>query len=483
MVEARAGGVVVGSDGIAHGLADVVAAARALADALPAPAPGSHVAFCFEHDHAAFLVALFATWRRGHAVALPSDARRFAVAATLALPEVCRFLHDTGAGTGICVSDRAWPVEPAANEGEAPVMGELTACVPEGAASVRKTGHSPAALRQQLVDYHASTALPAGATLVTTYDPGHLPALVPGLLGPLQRGARVVGGAGASGAQLLALATRHAASDLLTSPERLRELSRRPRGSLGSLRRAHSLGDVEPATVARCRDEHGIVVHSLASASAADVAARPIAQALLAVPGVEDVAVVRIAVPGEGAPRWLVAIAGRDLVSSALAAAASSACPGEPAACLQLVDRIPRDHNGGLPPDWVLHVSGRRPDGSRAARELAWHDEQRRAATWRGKVTLPGDYAGFDGHFLGYPVLSGSVQLHDVVLRALRRATDRELVVREFADLKFLARIAPADTVEVTLEFGADGATCTFVLARGDVKCTTGRVVWTATGP
>lgn len=481
MVEARAGGVVHDGDGNAHGLADVVAAARVLADELPAASPGSHVAFCFEHDHAAFLVALLATWQRGHAVALPSDARRFAVAATLSLPEVCRFLHDTGAGTGVCVSDRAWPV-PTSNEGAVLAIGEITACTPEGIASVRRTGHSPAALRRLLVEYHARTALPAGATLVTTYDPGHLHALVPGLLGPLQRGARVVGGAGASGEQLAALAARHAASDLLTSAERLRELSRRPRGSLGSLRRAHSLGDVEPATAARCRDEHGIVVHSLAAVRAADLAARPIVQALLAVPGVADVAAVRVAVPGEGTPRWFVALAGRDLATSLLAAAASSACPGEPAACLQLVERIPRDHNGELPPDWVLHVSGRRPDGSRPARELVWHEEHRSAASWRTKVTLPGDYAGFDGHFLGYPVLSGSVQLHDVVLPALRRATGRELLVREFVELKFLARIAPADTVEVALEFGVDGASCTFVLARGDVKCTTGRVVWTVAG-
>jgi hypothetical protein len=75
-------------------------------------------------------------------------------------------------------------------------------------------------------------------------------------------------------------------------------------------------------------------------------------------------------------------------------------------------------------------------------------------------------------------VLSGAVQLHDVVLPVLRRALAHAVVCREFADVKFLARIEPGHQVELTLTFTADGRGASFVLARGEVRCTTGRVLW-----
>jgi hypothetical protein len=44
--------------------------------------------------------------------------------------------------------------------------------------------------------------------------------------------------------------------------------------------------------------------------------------------------------------------------------------------------------------------------------------------------------------------------------------------------VKFLARIEPGHQVELTLTFTADGRGASFVLARGEVRCTTGRVLW-----
>ncbi|MFY9344563.1 MAG: hypothetical protein WAT39_18875 [Planctomycetota bacterium] len=480
MAEAGGSGVVVGRDGGARDLATVRAAATALANELPPPVPDSHVAFCFEHDHAAFLVALLATWTRGHVVALPCDARRHAVGLTLALPSVVKFLHDTGAGTGICVSDRPWlPANAvlAANPGDWAFLGSLTLCVPDGARALRQIPVPRALLDEQLDQDARTTAMPCSATLVTTYDPGHLRALVPGLLGPLRRGLRVVGAAGCVGPALASLVGEHAATDLLASPDRLRGLAALPRGTFPALRRVHTLDDLEPTATARLRTEHGVTVHVLKRVTL-DEPGRELRHALLAQAGVADVELARLEPPAEPVGRWLVAVAaGPDLVP-ALDSVAATVCAGEPAPIVYAVDHIPRDHNGGAPTDWVRHTSGRRRDGTAPSRELHWQHEDRGERSWRAKATLPATYAGFDGHFEGHPVLSGSSQLHDVVLPALQRALPARPRVREFTDLKFLARISPGDTIDVALDFAADGGSATFVLARGEVKCTTGRAVW-----
>jgi hypothetical protein len=476
---------VCGRVGIARSVPDILAAAAELAALLPAPTPGSHVAFCFEHDHAAFLVALTAVWLRGHAAAMPADARRFAVGGTLALPDVVAFVHDTGAGTGIRVHERPWPVVSTAAAANAELLvGDMTMCSPEGLAAMQRIPIAAAWTRERLADYELTLAVPPHATLVNAYDPGHMPALLPGLLVPLRRGVRVVGAPGAAGEQLQALVNAHAATDLFASPERLRQLARAKHGTFGRLARVHTLGDLEPGTAARWRDDHGIVVHAPACKSAPGNG-RDVMHALLAQDGVDDVAFARVAAPATAptaeSPRSFVAVAGRAPIAT-LTTIAAAACPGEPPPVVFAVDRIPRDHNGGLAADWVLHAAGRRFDGTLPSRALHWHDETRSERGWRGKAALPPEYCGFDGHFLGHPVLSGSVQLHDLVLPALRRALGRDATVREFLDLKFLARISPAETVDVTLEFGttAAGDVATFVLGRGDVKCTTGRMLWTA---
>lgn len=65
-------------------LAALTAAAAALAERLP-PGP-DRVAFAFENDTPAFVVALLASWARGLTVALPADARRYSVAPLPGVP-------------------------------------------------------------------------------------------------------------------------------------------------------------------------------------------------------------------------------------------------------------------------------------------------------------------------------------------------------------------------------------------------------------
>ena len=472
------GPFVGGRDGRAHDLAALAAAAAALAAELPAPTPGSHVAFAFEHDHAAFAVALAAVWQRGHAVALPRDARRYAVGPTLRLPEVAAFVHDTGAGTGVCVPDRAWPVAGAAAPANWLAPGALTVCDPDAAFVVARAPLSAAELGQQVTAFARAGLLAAGDRLAVTVAPGHPPALVPGLLGPLQVGASVVAAVGLATAALLERLHAHAVTHLLTSPDRLRELASLPAAALPPLRSVWSLGTPDAATVARWRDVHGVVVHSLVSSTAAERAAQPLVAAMLARDGVDDVAVVSLTPPGEPGPRWFVAVAGASLPRAELARHAATACPGEPAPIVTTVERLRRDVNGGLPASAVLHACGRRADGAVPKRALGWGEPRRDGDRVAVPVVLPADYAGFDGHFVGHPVLSGAVQLHDLVLPALRRALGRFVAPSDYGELKFLARISPGESVEVVLTFGADGRSVTFVVVRGDVNCTTGRASW-----
>lgn len=456
-----------------HTLSSVEAKAAALASELPPARPGSLVAFAFEHDHADFLVSLWAVWQRGHDVALPHDARRHAVGPTLLLPEVVAFVHDTGAGTGLCVPHRPWPV--GEHGGPVAPIGSLVACGPDASGLLQRTALARAELQFQLSMFRSRDLVAAGDRWLTTYAPGHLPALVPGLLGPLQSGASIVSAVALGTPQLLERLGAHRATHLLASPDRLRELVRQPGGTLASLRRVFTLGRVDATTAAQLRARHGLEVLELGAGNSAEP---PFAAALFARPDVDDAAFVQVGPPAEPAPRWFVVVAGRSLPRAELAALAAAACPGEATPVLTTVERLPRDVNGELPATAVLHACGRTADGRVPNRAIAWSEPVVAGDSWRATACLPGDFAGFEGHFFGHPVLSGAVQLHDVVLPALRAAVGAEVQVTEFGELKFLARIQPGEMLEVHLQMAADRTAASFVLQRGDVRCTTGKAAW-----
>ena len=92
------------------------------------------------------------------------------------------------------------------------------------------------------------------------------------------------------------------------------------------------------------------------------------------------------------------------------------------------------------------------------------------------RTRLPPDYAFFEGHFPGYPVLAAAVQLHELVLPCLRRARPGSGPVARLAGLKFPRRIVPGDALEVRLEFRDDGRDVEFEIARDGERCTQGRL-------
>jgi len=146
-------------------------------------------------------------------------------------------------------------------------------------------------------------------------------------------------------------------------------------------------------------------------------------------------------------------------------------------------DGVARDPNGQvLLAEWHLQQGlGRR--GQQVTRELVFaaqlHDDG--AATVR--TTLPRDYLFFEGHFEGYPVLAGGVQLHNMLLPALRALCGELPDVTALDGLKFLARMAPGDDIDIRLEPNDDRTRVSFAFVHGERRCTVGRVTFAAALP
>jgi len=115
-----------------------------------------------------------------------------------------------------------------------------------------------------------------------------------------------------------------------------------------------------------------------------------------------------------------------------------------------------------------------------ASRDLPWEapaaSREGDRHAWTSRARLPEDWVFFEGHFRGYPVLAGVAQLHELVLPCLRWARADAGALRELSGVKFPARIRPGDVVEVTLRWVDASHEVDFEIARGDVRCTHGRL-------
>lgn len=185
---------------------------------------------------------------------------------------------------------------------------------------------------------------------------------------------------------------------------------------------------------------------------------------LCAEDGVDDAAVVHHA---DGRP--LVALSG------ARAPEVAARLPDALA-----VDAVPRDPNGQPMRAALCLKFGLGRSGAPVTRTLAWREVARGPdeATWRTEV--PSDYLFYEGHFEGYPVLAGGVQLHELVLPRLRASAGDLPALEQLDGVKFLARFVPGDTVDVTLRRLDDPQRVTFEVRRGETRCTTGRMSFAA---
>jgi 3-hydroxymyristoyl/3-hydroxydecanoyl-(acyl carrier protein) dehydratase len=190
-------------------------------------------------------------------------------------------------------------------------------------------------------------------------------------------------------------------------------------------------------------------------------------QQLLAHPGIDDAAIVH-----DRQGRALVAVVGDG------AAELAATMPNTVA-----LESIPRDPNGQpLRAELCLRF-GLGRDGQPVQRELDWTEVCRGDDDATFRTELPADYLFYEGHFTGYPVLAGGVQLHELVLPRLRALVGELPQLQQLDGIKFLARFVPGETIDVALQRQQDRSKVTFEVRRGETRCTAGRLVFAAEVP
>lgn len=145
---------------------------------------------------------------------------------------------------------------------------------------------------------------------------------------------------------------------------------------------------------------------------------------------------------------------------------------------LVAVDALPIGPEGKLQRASLLRLFGLRADGRPLNWELEWSetveevvDGNRRFAC---AVHVPEDYGWFEGHFEGYPVLAGAVQLKELVLPTVARALPEQGALAAMSRVKFTGRIMPGDDLVVRVWSGARRASVRFEIERGGAICSAG---------
>lgn len=404
-----------------------------VAEQLPRP-DGAHteLVLAFGHDRDAFAAALCASWLCGFGTIVCENSWRERIGPAIGLATAASTtLHDTGSGRAIQVPDR---LADAARSGELPPLRSswpeldddrtlLTIEVQQDCGRRSWCRWSARQLHDALREL--AMRLPVGP------DPGDeaAPFRTPGQIGslfvdtllPLQRG------------------------------------TQRPARATAAAGRATS-------------DELPIEGVPPIALDAALTASR---DAMLAHDGIDACAPVRAADDDGG--RVVLALAGPE--AARLAAEHPDAVA---------FDEIPRDPNGQPVAAAIFLAAGLGRHGQPVARELTWQPLPITASDeFVHGTTIPADYVFYEGHFDGYPVLAGGVQLLRLVQPTLRAAIgDAPLpTITRFDNIKFLARFQPGEAITVRVRRLDDGARADFEVRRGDTRCTSGRCSFAAPLP
>lgn len=464
--------------------------ATAIAARLPAPSPGSMVAFAFADDRGAFAAALLGVWLAGHGAALPENALRESVMPILARPDVVAFVHDTGVGMGVDVPralaevalgpthTQSGPATFAAVAAD-PQRVLLATHTAQWHGRVREQRWTAAELRAAIAALAKVVPMPPGSVLVDALSPMFLPSVLAGLLLPLEGGARFLA-TSLGQASVLSKSIPDRAHTLLGSPVHLRELAMLPSGTLRSLRAVICAGALPPDTAARLRQQHGVGVHAAFDDELGREPSEHTAtiERLLAVVGVDDAAILASPLEPNADAMVLVPVVAPDAVLPEVRAVATANLPPGTKSMVRALPRLPRDANGRLVRSAVFVAFGLGRDGSALDRSLTWRAVAPLVAGERRfRTQIPARYAFFAGHFPTYPVLAGAVQLHELVQPCVRAAWPQVGALQQLDGGKFSARIAPGDDIEVVVRRASDHR-FEFSIWRADVRCTWGALTF-----
>jgi acyl-coenzyme A synthetase/AMP-(fatty) acid ligase len=200
-------------------------------------------------------------------------------------------------------------------------------------------------------------------------------------------------------------------------------------------------------------------------------------------PGVEDAAVVAIpAAAGRGHQLLAAVVAPGGSAPALKAALLERFDPSSLPRRILFVDALPRESNGKLTRTRLLRLFGLRPDGLPINWKLAWGEPKRaidgRVERHERSASVPEDYGWFDGHFPGYPILAGAVQLKELVLPAVASAFPELGAVRTMSRVKFTGRIVPGDRVTVVVERALGADVVDFKVAKPTEVCSAGRLAF-----
>ncbi len=219
-------------------------------------------------------------------------------------------------------------------------------------------------------------------------------------------------------------------------------------------------------------------------------------------PGVNDCVVVAAPELARGFRVLAAVVASASIEAGLRTAMAERFDPSTLPKRILFVDRLPREANGKLQKERVFRLFGLDAEGAPFERELsvgqpvAIGDDPLPGATAPGaeqvdaarltppppvwhvaaQVSVPENYLGFSGHFDGYPVMAGVVQLHDLLMPLIAHHRPDLGHLRGLRRVKFLGRIGPGDSVEVKLGFPATDAGCDFQISKDGSVCSAGRL-------
>ncbi len=475
---------------VAHGQAestDSVSAASLFARAatiaahLPDATPGSEVAFSFGYDQVGFAAALLATWSRGHTAALPEDEHRDNIIPVLAREENAAFLHDTGVGLGIHVpslldarldEDTVLPWPTSFDVGRPALIAFRQAAVEEA----RSWSCTAAELTECVDQLVGSLDLTAGGGMASSLTPSSIPGLLVGILAPLRHGGTFATRTSRPGEPDFGAVEE--ASMWLGSPAHARMLAR---GS-NTTTRFETLyvadGGADASTTNALAQGAAVRVVPLADLPLDDELGpevRTLEAALHGSGATKDAAVASREVDGHA--KIFVAIELEESAELApLRGLAEELLPDGSAFELGAFPSLPRNENGRLP-DWRIALDfGIGRHGHALETQLAWtRTSESSEDSYRFRTRLPEHYAFFEGHYTGYPILAGAVQLHELVLPCIREVAPEVGVITKLTGLKFMSRIAPGDEVEVVLRQSSP-SDYRFDIESGGTRCSAGQI-------